>query len=262
MAGIAPAILGGLDDDGFLFIIGRKKDLIITAGGKNVSPGPMEEVIKRCPFVSQALVLGDKRPFISALITLDEDSLRPWLAKQGLDSGMTMEDAAQNAAVRAEVQKWVDQANEGVSRAESVRKFIILPEEFTQENGLMTASMKIIRPKVLQALQHAAQHADVHQAQARFRGFSTRLIPLHPLIWEGSRHMSYDGSLPYQWIRSPNLSSFLGSDCQFFATLTWRSRFALRPTRRLTGVRNRFLMRTRCSACLPMMIGFCESRST
>ena len=141
--------LGRLDDDGFLFIIGRKKDLIITAGGKNVSPGPMEEVIKRCPFVSQALVLGDKRPFISALITLDEDSLRPWLAKQGLDSGMTMEDAAQNAAVRAEVQKWVDQANEGVSRAESVRKFIILPEEFTQENGLMTASMKIIRPKVL-----------------------------------------------------------------------------------------------------------------
>ena len=106
-------------------------------------------MIKRCPFVSQALVLGDKRPFISALITLDEDSLRPWLAKQGLDSGMTMEDAAQNAAVRAEVQKWVDQANEGVSRAESVRKFIILPEEFTQENGLMTASMKIIRPKVL-----------------------------------------------------------------------------------------------------------------
>lgn len=141
--------LGRLDDDGFLYIIGRKKDLIITAGGKNVSPGPIEEVIERCPIVSQALVLGDKRPFISALITLDEESLRPWLMSKGLNGDMTMQEAADNAAVRAEVQKYVDQANEGVSRAESVRKFIILPEDFTQENGLLTASMKVIRPKVI-----------------------------------------------------------------------------------------------------------------
>ncbi len=142
--------LGRIDDDGFLYIIGRKKDLIITAGGKNVSPGPIEEVIKRCEFVSQALVLGDKRPFISALVTLDEDALRPWLEAKGLNRDMPLDEAAGNAAVRAEVQKWVDQANEGVSRAESVRKFIVLPEEFTQENGLMTASMKVIRPKVIQ----------------------------------------------------------------------------------------------------------------
>ena len=141
--------LGRIDDDGFLYIIGRKKDLIITAGGKNVSPGPIEDVIKRCEFVSQALVLGDKRPFISALITLDEEALRPGLESKGLNRDMSMEEASSNAAVRAEVQKWVDQANEGVSRAESVRKFIILPEEFTQENGLMTASMKVIRPKVI-----------------------------------------------------------------------------------------------------------------
>lgn len=141
--------LGRIDDDGFLYIIGRKKDLIITAGGKNVSPGPIEDVIKRCEFVSQALVLGDKRPFISALITLDEEALRPWLESKGLNRDMSMEEASSNAAVRAEVQKWVDQANEGVSRAESVRKFIILPEEFAQENGLMTASMKVIRPKVI-----------------------------------------------------------------------------------------------------------------
>lgn len=141
--------LGRIDDDGFLYIIGRKKDLIITAGGKNVSPGPIEDVIKRCEFVSQALVLGDKRPFISALITLDEEALRPWLESKGLNRDMSMKEASSNAAVRAEVQKWVDQANEGVSRAESVRKFIILPEEFTQENGLMTASMKVIRPKVI-----------------------------------------------------------------------------------------------------------------
>ena len=141
--------LGRIDNDGFLYITGRKKDLIITAGGKNVSPGPIEEVIQRCEFVSQALVLGDKRPFISALVTLDEKSLRPWLAAKGLDENMSLEDAARTAAVRAEVQQWVNQANEGVSRAESVRKFIILPEEFTQENGLMTASMKVIRPKVI-----------------------------------------------------------------------------------------------------------------
>ena len=76
---------------------------------------------------------------------------------------MSMEEASRNAAVRAEVQKWVDQANEGVSRAESVRKFIILPEEFTQENGLMTASMKVIRPKVIKALRHPAEHANVHR---------------------------------------------------------------------------------------------------
>ena len=95
--------LGRIDDDGFLYIIGRKKDLIITAGGKNVSPGPIEDVIKRCEFVSQALVLGDKRPFISALITLDEEALRPWLESKGLNRDMSMEEASSNAAVRAEV---------------------------------------------------------------------------------------------------------------------------------------------------------------
>ncbi|WP_407923145.1 AMP-dependent synthetase/ligase [Bifidobacterium aemilianum] len=141
--------LGRLSREGFLYITGRKKDLIITAGGKNVAPGPIEEIIQRCQFVSQALVLGDKRPFISALVTLDEDALRSWLEAKGLDSLMPLEEAANNAAVRAEVQEYVDLANEGVSRAESVRKFIILPEEFTQENGLLTASMKVIRPKVI-----------------------------------------------------------------------------------------------------------------
>ncbi|AKV55205.1 long-chain-fatty-acid-CoA ligase [Bifidobacterium actinocoloniiforme DSM 22766] len=142
--------LGRLSNDGFLYITGRKKDLIITAGGKNVSPRPIEEIIERSPIVSQALILGDKRPFISALVTLDEEALRSWLSSEGLGSDMSMEEAASNAAVRAEVEEYVDKANEGVSRAESVRKFIILPEEFSQENGLMTPSMKVIRPKVLE----------------------------------------------------------------------------------------------------------------
>lgn len=140
--------LGRLSDDGFLFITGRKKDLIITAGGKNVSPGPIEEVIQRSEIVENALVLGDKRPFISALITLDGETLASWLESKGLNP-MTPREAANNKAVRAEIQQYVDEANEGVSRAESVRKFIILPEGFTQENGLMTASMKVIRPKVI-----------------------------------------------------------------------------------------------------------------
>lgn len=141
--------LGRISDEGFLYITGRKKDLIITAGGKNVAPGPIEEIIQRCGFVSQALVLGDKRPFISALITLEEQSLRAWLDAAGLDRDMPLEEACGNAVVRAEVQKWVDKANAGVSRAESVRKFILLPEEFSQENGLLTASMKVKRPAVL-----------------------------------------------------------------------------------------------------------------
>ena len=140
--------LGSIDDDGFVSIVGRKKDLIITAGGKNVSPGPIEDVIKRCEFVSQALVLGDKRPFISALITLDEEALRPWLESKGLNRDMSMEEASSNAAVRAEVQKWVDQANEGVSRAESVRKFAVLDTQFTQENKCLTPSLKVVRPAV------------------------------------------------------------------------------------------------------------------
>lgn len=150
---VASGDLGTFTKDGFLYITGRKKDLIITAGGKNVSPTPIEEAIRRCGLVSQAVVLGDKRPFISALVTLDEEGLRSWLEAQGLDKNMPLTEAAENAAVRGEVQKYVDLANEGVSRAESVRKFIILPEDFSQENGLLTASMKVIRPRVIKHYQ-------------------------------------------------------------------------------------------------------------
>lgn len=142
--------LGAIDDDGFVYITGRKKDIIITAGGKNVSPAPMEDIIDTCPIVSHAVVIGDGKPFISALIELDSDMTRSWLSQQGLDADMSMKQVAENDAVRAFVQQYVEKANANVSRAESVRKFEILDEEFNQQDGTLTASLKVVRPKVLQ----------------------------------------------------------------------------------------------------------------
>lgn len=141
--------LGTIDDDGFVYITGRKKDIIITAGGKNVSPAPMEDIINTCPIVSHGVVVGDGKPFIGALIELDQEMVRSWLAQQGLDSNMSMGQIVRNDAVRAFIQQYVEKANANVSRAESVRKFEILEEEFSQENGTLTASLKVVRPKVL-----------------------------------------------------------------------------------------------------------------
>ena len=145
--------IGAIAPDGFISVTGRIKDLIITAGGKNVSPEPIQEAIERCPIVENAIVLGDRRPFVSALVTLDPQQLRGWLKDHGLDENMPAEEAATNAAVRSEVQDYIDKANEGESRAESVRKFIILPDRFTQANGLISASLKVIRPKVIRTYQ-------------------------------------------------------------------------------------------------------------
>ena len=141
--------LGTIDDDGFVYITGRKKDIIITAGGKNVSPAPMEDIINTCPIVSHGVVVGDGKPFIGALIELDQEMVRSWLAQQGLDSNMSMGQVARNDAVRAFIQQYVEKANANVSRAESVRKFEILDEEFSQKNGTLTASLTVVRPKVL-----------------------------------------------------------------------------------------------------------------
>ncbi|TPF97530.1 AMP-binding protein [Bifidobacterium sp. UTCIF-39] len=140
--------LGSLDDDGTLTITGRAKDIIITAGGKNVSPIPMEETINDCPIVEHAVVIGDGRPFIAALITLDPEGLAVWLPAHGLQADMPLEEAAANKTVRDEIQLFVDKANSQVSRAESVRKFVVLPERFTQDNGCLTPSLKVVRPKV------------------------------------------------------------------------------------------------------------------
>ncbi len=142
--------LGRINDQGFLFITGRKKDIIITAGGKNISPAPLEDIISTCPIISHTVVVGDGRPFVSALIALDDEMTATWLSNQGLDPTMSAEQLNRNDAVRAFIQQYVDRANVNVSRAESVRKFTILDHDFNQEEGTLTPSMKVIRPKVLQ----------------------------------------------------------------------------------------------------------------
>lgn len=145
--------LGDIDDDGFVFITGRKKDLIITAGGKNVSPGILEASVMSSPVVSQALVIGDRKPFIAALITLDLADTNSWLTSQGGNAVATLDEARNNPIVRTEVERAVDAANTLVSRAESIRKFEILDDDFTQENGLLTPSLKAKRQVVVDTYQ-------------------------------------------------------------------------------------------------------------
>ena len=140
--------LGSLDEDGRLTITGRKKDIIITAGGKNVSPIPMEEEIAKCPIVEHAVVVGDGRPFIGALVTLDPEGLASWLPTIGQPADLSLADASALPQVREEIQPFVDRANATVSRAESVRKFVVLDAQFTQENSCLTPSLKVVRPAV------------------------------------------------------------------------------------------------------------------
>ncbi|WP_300766821.1 long-chain fatty acid--CoA ligase [uncultured Bifidobacterium sp.] len=137
--------LGSIDDDGFVRITGRKKDLIITAGGKNVSPGQMEASVMTSPVVDQCVVIGDRRPFIAALITLDLNDTNQWLTVHGVPKVKTLEEASKNPIIRTEVERAVSKANELVSRAESIRKFEIIPERFTQDNGMLTPSLKAKR---------------------------------------------------------------------------------------------------------------------
>lgn len=140
--------LAEIDDEGHIVITGRIKDIIITAGGKNVSPIPLEEEIAKCPIVEHCVVVGDQRPFIGALVTLDPESLALWLPAHGLSTETPVDRLATNAAVREEIQQYVDKANATVSRAESVRKFAVLDTQFTQENKCLTPSLKVVRPAV------------------------------------------------------------------------------------------------------------------
>lgn len=142
--------LGDISEDGFISITGRKKDLIITAGGKNVSPGLLEASVMTLPVVNQCLVIGDKKPFVAALVTLDLADANKWLESQGAKPEPDLASLAKNAIVHAEVERAVNAANEGVSRAESIRKFEILPDEFTEANGMLTPSLKTRRAQIVE----------------------------------------------------------------------------------------------------------------
>lgn len=145
--------LGDISEDGFISITGRKKDLIITAGGKNVSPGLLEASVMTSPVVNQCLVIGDKKPFVAALVTLDLADANNWLESQGAKPEPDLASLAKNAIVHAEVERAVNAANEGVSRAESIRKFEVLPDEFTEANGMLTPSLKTRRAQIVKHYQ-------------------------------------------------------------------------------------------------------------
>ena len=136
--------LGKLDDDGFLYIVGRKKELIVTAGGKNVAPAVLEDRLRAHPLVSQCMVVGDNQPFIAALVTLDQDALKAWVANNKKD-GATMADLVNDPDLIAVVQTAVDDANKAVSKAESIRKFTLLPTDFTIAGGHLTAKLSVKR---------------------------------------------------------------------------------------------------------------------
>ncbi|WP_247828748.1 AMP-dependent synthetase/ligase [Arthrobacter antioxidans] len=141
--------IGELDDDGFLRITGRKKEIIVTASGKNVIPAMLEDAIRANALVSQCVVVGDGRPFISALVTIDEEALPGWLDRHQLPAGTTIAEAAEHPAVLAEIQVLVDHANSTVSRAEAIKEFRIVTTDFTESTGHLTPSLKIKRAQVL-----------------------------------------------------------------------------------------------------------------
>ena len=136
--------LGKLDDEGFLYIVGRKKELIVTAGGKNVAPAVLEDRLRAHPLVSQCIVVGDNQPFIAALVTIDQDALKGWVANNKKD-GASINDLINDPDLIAVVQTAVDEANKAVSKAESIRKFTILPVDFTIAGGHLTAKLSVKR---------------------------------------------------------------------------------------------------------------------
>ena len=137
--------LGELDDEGFLKITGRKKEIIVTAGGKNVAPAVLEDRMRMHALISQCMVVGDGRPFIGVLVTIDEEALGPWKERHGKPANATVADLRNDPDLLAEVQAAVDDANKAVSRAESIRKFRVLDKDFTQEDGHLSAKLGIKR---------------------------------------------------------------------------------------------------------------------
>ncbi|WP_347060692.1 AMP-dependent synthetase/ligase [Blastococcus sp. HT6-30] len=141
--------IGEIDDDGFIKITGRKKEILVTAGGKNVAPAVLEDRLRAHRLVSQCIVVGDQRPFIAALITLDEEALPQWLESKGKDAGLTPAQLREDADVLAELDAAVKDANKAVSQAEAIKKFTVLGTDFTEDNGMLTPSLKLKRNVVL-----------------------------------------------------------------------------------------------------------------
>src|SRR5262249_39974444 len=139
--------IGEIDEEGFVRITGRKKEILVTAGGKNVAPSLLEDRVRAHPLVSQCLVVGDGRPFIAALVTIDPDAFPEWAAAH--DKTGKLADLVDDPDLRAEIQHAVDDANAAVSRAESIRKFTILADDWTEEGGQLTPSLKLKRNVVL-----------------------------------------------------------------------------------------------------------------
>jgi long-chain acyl-CoA synthetase len=141
--------LGKIDEEGYLSIVGRKKELIVTAGGKNVAPAVLEDRLRSHPLISQCMVVGDNKPFIAALITIDPDAIKPW-AVANKKEGASIAELAKDPTLQAVIQTAVDETNKAVSRAESIRKFIILPVDFTIAGGHLTAKLSVKRHVVAQ----------------------------------------------------------------------------------------------------------------
>jgi long-chain acyl-CoA synthetase len=137
--------IGELDDGGFLTITGRKKELIVTAGGKNVAPAVLEDRLRAHPLVSQCIVVGDGQPFIAALVTVDAEALPGWLGSNGRATDTKVADLVDDEALRKEMSAAVDEANKAVSRAEQIREFRILPVDFTEAGGEITPTLKVKR---------------------------------------------------------------------------------------------------------------------
>ncbi len=141
--------IGRLDDSGFLWITGRKKEIIVTAGGKNVIPALLEDQIRADALVSQVLVVGDNRPFIGALVTLDQEALPGWLQRHGMPATTSLQETVDNPVVKAAVQDLITHANGSVSQAEAIKSFRIVPSDFTEASGHLTPSMKVKRAQVM-----------------------------------------------------------------------------------------------------------------
>lgn len=146
--------IGTLDEDGFLSITGRKKELIITAGGKNVAPAQLEDPLRANPLISQAVVIGDAKPFVSALVSIDEEMLPLWLENNGIKEPLSLDQARENPLVLAEISKAIENVNKDFSSAESIRKFAVLPEDLTEKSGHLTPSLKIKRSVVTDDYSH------------------------------------------------------------------------------------------------------------